>query len=106
MASDPGVTGPGGTLDDPLAESLRLVEIADARGLTLRLMGGMAVRAHAPRWPARTRRTEVDLDFDEGGVHSLERARLNGGEHRRFDAAEGETLLKSKRRGCASDFSG
>ena len=63
MASDPGVTGESGTLDDPLAESLRLVEIADARGLTLRLMGGMAVRAHAPRWPARTRRTEVDLDF-------------------------------------------
>jgi hypothetical protein len=63
MASDPGVTGPAGTLDDPLAESLRLVELAGARGLTLRLMGGMAVRAHAPRWPARTRRTEVDLDF-------------------------------------------
>jgi len=63
MASDPGVTASGGTLDDPLAESLRLVELADARGLTLRLMGGMAVRAHAPRWPARTRRTEVDLDF-------------------------------------------
>ena len=56
MASDPGVTGPAGTLDDPLAESLRLVELAGARGLTLRLMGGMAVRAHAPRWPARTRR--------------------------------------------------
>ena len=54
MASDPGVTGPGGTLDDPLAESLRLVEIADARGLTLRLMGGMAVRAHAPRWRGAT----------------------------------------------------
>ena len=76
MASDPGVTGPGGTLDDPLAESLRLVEIADARGLTLRLMGGMAVRAHAPRWPARTRRTEVDLDFattskDRSAVYKL-----------------------------------
>lgn len=76
MASDPGVTGPAGTLDDPLAESLRLVELARARGLTLRLMGGMAVRAHAPRWPARTRRTEVDLDFattskDRSAVYKL-----------------------------------
>jgi hypothetical protein len=26
-------------------------------------MGGMAIRAHAPAWTARTRRTEVDLDF-------------------------------------------
>jgi hypothetical protein len=76
MASDTGVTGERNTLDDPLAESLRLVEVADARGLTLRLMGGMAVRAHAPRWPARTRRTEVDLDFvttskDRAAVYKL-----------------------------------
>jgi hypothetical protein len=76
MAAEPGVTGEGRTLDDPLAESLRLVEVADARGLTLRLMGGMAVRAHGPRWPARTRRTEVDLDFattskDRSAVYKL-----------------------------------
>jgi hypothetical protein len=76
MATDPGVTGERNTLDDPLAESLRLVEVADARGLTLRHMGGMAVRAHAPRWPARTRRTEVDLDFvttskDRAAVYKL-----------------------------------
>jgi hypothetical protein len=76
MASDPGVSGDRQTLDDPLAESLRLVEVADSRGLTLRLMGGMAVRAHAPRWPARTRRTEVDLDFattskDRAAVYKL-----------------------------------
>jgi hypothetical protein len=76
MAAEPGVTGEGRTLDDPLAESLRLVEAADARGLTLRLMGGMAVRAHAPRWPARTRRTEVDLDVattskDRSAVYKL-----------------------------------
>jgi hypothetical protein len=76
MGAEPGVTGEGRTLDDPLAESLRLVEVADARGLTLRLMGGMAVRAHAPRWPARTRRTEVDLDFattskDRSAVYKL-----------------------------------
>ncbi|HET7180646.1 MAG TPA: hypothetical protein VFI15_00275, partial [Candidatus Limnocylindrales bacterium] len=51
------------TLDDPLAEALRIVEAADREGLLLRLMGGMAVRAHAPGWTHRTRRVEVDLDF-------------------------------------------
>jgi hypothetical protein len=63
MTTDPGVPGETQTLADPLAESLRVVELATARGLTVRLMGGMAVRAHAPDWTARTRRTEVDLDF-------------------------------------------
>ena len=51
------------TLEDPLAEALRIVEVADHEGLLLRLMGGMAVRAHAPDWTHRTRRREVDLDF-------------------------------------------
>jgi hypothetical protein len=51
------------TLEDPLAEALRIVGLADARGLQVRLMGGMAVRAHAPEWTHRTRRVEVDLDF-------------------------------------------
>jgi hypothetical protein len=51
------------TLEDPLAESLRIVDLADSRGLQVRLMGGMAVRAHAPEWTHRTRRREVDLDF-------------------------------------------
>ncbi|HEY7589728.1 MAG TPA: hypothetical protein VH723_01975 [Candidatus Limnocylindrales bacterium] len=51
------------TLDDPLAESLRVVDLAERRGLLVRLMGGMAIRAHAPDWLARTRRKEVDLDF-------------------------------------------
>jgi hypothetical protein len=39
------------------------VDLADERGLQVRLMGGMGIRAHAPDWPARTRRVEVDLDF-------------------------------------------
>ena len=76
MATDPGVTGEPRTLADPLEESLRIIEVADGRGLMLRLMGGMAIRAHAPRWPARTRRVEVDLDFattskDRSAVYSL-----------------------------------
>ena len=46
------------------------------RGLLVRLMGGMAIRAHAPDWPARTRRVEVDLDFatrgkDRGAFYEL-----------------------------------
>jgi hypothetical protein len=76
MTTDPGVTNDTRTLADPLAEALRIVDVADARGLILRLMGGMAIRAHAPRWPARTRRTEVDLDFattsrDRAAVYKL-----------------------------------
>ena len=55
------------TLQDPLAEALRIVDAADRKGLQVRLMGGMAVRAHAPDWPARTRRVEVDLDFATRG---------------------------------------
>ena len=51
------------TLPDPLDEALRVVHLADERKLLVRLMGGMAIRAHAPEWPARTRRIEVDLDF-------------------------------------------
>jgi hypothetical protein len=51
------------TLADPLAEALRVVHLADERGILARLMGGMAVRAHAPDWTHRTRRVEVDLDF-------------------------------------------
>jgi hypothetical protein len=60
-------TGDLRTLQDPLAESLRIVDAADRKGLQVRLMGGMAVRAHAPEWPARTRRVEVDLDFATRG---------------------------------------
>jgi len=63
MTAGAGVQGDARTLADPLAEALRVVEAADARGLVVRLMGGMAIRAHAPGWTARTRRTEVDLDF-------------------------------------------
>jgi hypothetical protein len=55
--------GDGRPVADPLAESLRVVDLADAQGLQVRLLGGMAVRAHAPEWTARVHRTEVDLDF-------------------------------------------
>jgi hypothetical protein len=63
MTAGGGVEDDAGTLADPLAESLRVVEVAADAGLLVRLMGGMAIRAHAPDWTARTRRMEVDLDF-------------------------------------------
>jgi hypothetical protein len=63
MTADAASAAAAQTLADPLAEALRVVDLADARGLQVRLLGGMAVRAHAPEWTARTRRTEVDLDF-------------------------------------------
>ncbi len=76
MTAGPGDTGDPPTLQDPLAESLRVVEVATGKGLLVRLMGGMAIRAHAPDWPARTRRVEVDLDFatrskDRGAFYEL-----------------------------------
>ena len=63
MTADPRQPDEPKTLQDPLAEAMRVVDLASERGLLVRLMGGMAIRAHAPDWPARTRRVEVDLDF-------------------------------------------
>ena len=76
MTGGPGDPGDTRTLQDPLAEALRVVDLADKKGLLVRLMGGMAIRAHAPDWPARTRRVEVDLDFatrsrDRGAFYEL-----------------------------------
>src|SRR5258706_11946653 len=67
-AYTPPAMEPGSrTLEDPLAEALRIVDVASREGLQLRLMGGMAVRAHAPDWTHRTRRREVDIDFATRG---------------------------------------
>jgi len=76
MTADGAVGHEPRTLQDPLAEALRVVGLADERRLLVRLMGGMAIRAHAPEWPARTRRVEVDLDFatrsrDRGAFYEL-----------------------------------
>ena len=76
MTAGAGVGADAQTLADPLAEALRVVGVATDHGLLVRLMGGMAIRAHAPDWTARTRRTEVDLDFvtvnrDRGAFYQL-----------------------------------
>jgi hypothetical protein len=51
------------TLDDPLAEALRIIGLAQTRGLLVRLMGGLAFHAQAPTWTARIDRDGRDIDF-------------------------------------------
>jgi hypothetical protein len=51
------------TLQDPLAEALRLIEMAAARGLQVRLMGGLAFHAQVPSWTARIDRERRDIDL-------------------------------------------
>jgi hypothetical protein len=53
----------GPTLADPLAEALRMVELADARGLQVRLMGGLAFHARVRDWTALVGRTRRDIDL-------------------------------------------
>ena len=76
MSAGPATDTAPRTLEDPLAEARRVVDLAEERGLLVRLIGGMAIRAHAPQWLARTRRPEIDLDFatrskDRRGVYEL-----------------------------------
>ena len=40
VPGDPGEPGEPPTLQDPLAESMRVVDLADKQGLLVRLMGG------------------------------------------------------------------
>jgi hypothetical protein len=59
-------TGPeagGPTLTDPLAEALRLVQLANARGLQVRLMGGLAFHARVRDWTALVERARRDIDL-------------------------------------------
>ena len=56
--------GAGGhTLADPLAEALRLVKLADGRGLQVRLMGGLAFHARVRDWTALVERARRDIDL-------------------------------------------
>jgi hypothetical protein len=58
-----------GPLDDPLAEALRLVEVAGQAGVEVRLMGGLAFHARAPEWTARVERTRRDIDLATSSSH-------------------------------------
>jgi hypothetical protein len=69
-------TSPSLTAEDPLQEALRLIAAAQARGLVLRLMGGLAFHARAPEWKARISRARRDIDLattsrDRKGVSEL-----------------------------------
>lgn len=46
-----------------LDEALRLVGLADAAGIPLRLLGGIAVAARVPTWRVRADRPGRDIDF-------------------------------------------
>ena len=50
-------------LEDIVAESERLVGIAQSEGVPLHLLGGVAVRLHAPEVPPALDREYKDLDF-------------------------------------------
>lgn len=53
----------GSPLDDPLAEAIRIIGIAQSRGMLVRLMGGLAFHAQAPSWKARIDRDGRDIDL-------------------------------------------
>jgi len=57
----PEVAGP--TLRDPLAEALRLIGLADAGGLQVRLMGGLSFHVRVPEWTAGVERERRDIDL-------------------------------------------
>jgi hypothetical protein len=59
LAGDPSLAG---TEHDPLVEALALVDGAVQRGVGLRLLGGLAVRALCRAYPPRLRRDQ-DIDF-------------------------------------------
>jgi hypothetical protein len=50
-------------LEDIVAEGERLVDLASSDGVGLRLLGGVAVRLHAPELPPAFDREYKDLDF-------------------------------------------
>jgi hypothetical protein len=60
-AGGPDSAGP--TLADPLAEALRMIALADAGKLQVRLMGGLAFHARCRSWTARIDRDGRDIDL-------------------------------------------
>lgn len=67
MVERPAPTAsPGAPLEDPLAEALRLVRLADERGLLVRLLGGLGFQARLPGWDggsARAQAARRDIDL-------------------------------------------
>jgi len=63
LPEDPG----GPTKRDPLVEALRIIGLADAAGLQVRLMGGLSFHAKCPEWTARIDRERRDIDLATRG---------------------------------------
>lgn len=63
----------GGPLADPVVESRRLVESAAQAGLTVRLLGGVAVRMQAPTETPLSQRPigDIDIAARQGGWRAL-----------------------------------
>ena len=59
LPEDPG----GPTKRDPLVEALRIIGLANDRGLHVRLMGGLSFHARCPSWTARIDRERRDIDL-------------------------------------------
>ena len=66
LPEDPG----GPTKRDPLVEALRIIGLADAGGLQVRLMGGLSFHARCPEWTARVDRERRDIDLATRGKDS------------------------------------
>ncbi len=63
QSEEGAITIAGRTFEDPLAEALRIIDLADGAGLQVRLMGGLAFHARAPEWTARIDRSGRDIDL-------------------------------------------
>lgn len=84
-------------LDDPLAEALHLIDLAESGGLQLRLMGGLAFHAVVPGWRAPVERSRRDIDLatrsqDRRGVAEL-LARAGYEADRQYNALYGHKQL-------------
>ena len=93
-----GPQDPGGpTIRDPLAEALRIIALADAEGLQVRLMGGLSFHARCPEWTARIERERRDIDLatrskDRKGLAAILAAQGYAGD-RQYNALYGHKQL-------------
>jgi hypothetical protein len=71
---DEAVTEPGPTLAEPTDEGLRLVDAADAQGVVLRLVGGVAIWARCPsarRAPLARPYNDIDVVTRSGSTAAV-----------------------------------
>lgn len=86
------------TLEDGKAEALRLIEVMQPKGITIRLLGGLAVSLRCPSASHRAlNRVYVDLDFVARQKQGRALEALLQGEgyraERRFNALHGDQRL-------------